>query len=166
MFFKSEIIAWFQTLNISNGPADRGMDGFAEWLKSGHILCALMNQLAPGSVRKINQTANVKMAVRLLKFTNTVNHFHLLGTTNEQRVRKHFLLPVGLYRLWHRQKWFIPGKNSDAIMPLMDRGDRIRHVTRIIRTYPTNVNKLYRQVQITLTYLLSLSIDRTIFNFN
>jgi len=73
---ESEIIAWFQTLNISNGPADRGMDGFAEWLKSGHILCALMNQLAPGSVRKINQTANVKMAaLRMNKEYENISFF-------------------------------------------------------------------------------------------
>ena len=64
--FQSEIIAWFQTLGISNGPEERGMDGFQEWLKSGHILCALMNNLAPGSIRKINNTQNVKMAVSSL----------------------------------------------------------------------------------------------------
>ena len=60
---QSEIIAWFQSLGISNGPANRGMDGFQEWLKSGHILCDLMNSLAPGSIRKVNNTEKVKMAV-------------------------------------------------------------------------------------------------------
>lgn len=74
---QSEIIAWFQTLGISNGPADRGMDGFQEWLKSGHILCALMNQLAPGSIRKINNTDNVKMAVSLLVHETSVNQVYL-----------------------------------------------------------------------------------------
>jgi len=63
VFFQTEIIAWFGALNITPGPTERGMDGFQEWLKSGQILCQLMNTLVPGSIKKIHQTENVKMAV-------------------------------------------------------------------------------------------------------
>ena len=63
IIFKSEIIAWFSDLGISSGPDNRGMDGFQEWLKDGTILCALINTLAPGTVKKIHNTKTVKMQV-------------------------------------------------------------------------------------------------------
>ena len=65
VFFQTEIIAWFGALNITPGPTERGMDGFQEWLKSGQVLCQLMNTLVPGSIKKIHKTENVKMAVRI-----------------------------------------------------------------------------------------------------
>lgn len=73
---EAEIIAWFQSLGISNGPADRGMEGFQEWLKSGHVLCDLMNSLAPGAVKKINNTEKVKMkALRMNKEYENISFF-------------------------------------------------------------------------------------------
>lgn len=78
------------------------MDGFQEWLKSGHILCALMNNLAPGSIRKINNTENVKMAVSFITLSDLPKpNVTFSGTKNEQGVREHFLFPVSLFRLWH-----------------------------------------------------------------
>ena len=56
------------------------MDGFQEWLKSGHILCDLMNSLAPGSVRKVNNTEKVKMAVSRDHCTYRYQNLHLLIT--------------------------------------------------------------------------------------
>lgn len=73
VFFQTEIIAWFGALNIAPGPTERGMDGFQEWLKSGQILCQLMNTLVPGSIKKIHQTENVKMAVRFILYLGCIH---------------------------------------------------------------------------------------------
>jgi hypothetical protein len=76
VFFQTEIIAWFGALNITPGPTERGMDGFQEWLKSGQILCQLMNTLVPGSIKKIHQTENVKMAaLRMNKEYENISFF-------------------------------------------------------------------------------------------
>lgn len=73
---EAEIIAWFQALGISNGPESRGMDGFQEWLKSGHVLCALMNALTPGAIKKVNNTEKVKMAaLRMNKEYENISFF-------------------------------------------------------------------------------------------
>ena len=73
VFFQTEIIAWFGALNIAPGPTERGMDGFQEWLKSGQILCQLMNTLVPGSIKKIHLTENVKMAVRFILYLGCIH---------------------------------------------------------------------------------------------
>merc|ERR1711956_58503 len=33
------------------------MGGFAEWLKDGHVLCALVNAIKPGIVKKVNTSS-------------------------------------------------------------------------------------------------------------
>ena len=75
--FQTEIIAWFGALNITPGPTERGMDGFQEWLKSGQVLCQLMNTLVPGSIKKIHQTENVKMAVRFMLYLGCIHVFDI-----------------------------------------------------------------------------------------
>lgn len=94
---EEEIIAWFLALNITAGPNQRGMDGFMEWLKSGSVLCSLMNLLSPGSVRKIHDTEKVKMhALRMNKEYENISFF--LKACNEYGIDKNDLFQtVDLY---------------------------------------------------------------------
>jgi hypothetical protein len=94
---EEEIIAWFLALNITTGPSSRGMDEFMEWLKSGAVLCNLMNSLAPGSIKKIHKTDTVKMAaLRMNKEYENISFF--LKACNEYGIDKNDLFQtVDLY---------------------------------------------------------------------
>jgi len=73
---ETEIIAWLNALGLSSGPEQRGMDGFQEWLKSGTLLCELINTLLPGAVKKIHKTATIKMAaLRMNKEYENISFF-------------------------------------------------------------------------------------------
>jgi len=94
---EAEIIAWFNALGISTGPAERGMDGFQEWLKSGLLLCELINKLCPGAVRKVHNTASVKMAaLRMNKEYENISFF-LDGCTTYGLQKTDLFQTVDLY---------------------------------------------------------------------
>ncbi|CAG5080278.1 Oidioi.mRNA.OKI2018_I69.PAR.g9527.t1.cds [Oikopleura dioica] len=94
---ESEIIAWFSDLGISSGPDARGMDGFQEWLKDGTILCALINTLAPGTVKKIHNTKTVKLqALRMNKEYENISFF-LDGCTKYGLEKSDLFQTVDLY---------------------------------------------------------------------
>nr|XP_026689868.1 transgelin-3 [Ciona intestinalis] len=53
-------------------PKTEGKEGFQEWLKSGKVLCQLMNVLSPGSCRA-QETAHIKLeAMKCSKERNNI----------------------------------------------------------------------------------------------
>lgn len=94
---ETEIIAWFNALGLSTGPEQRGMDGFQEWLKSGSLLCQLINTLLPGAVKKVHDTSKVKMAaLRMNKEYENISFF-LDGCTKYGLQKTDLFQTVDLY---------------------------------------------------------------------
>lgn len=49
---QNDCIAWIE--NVLHGKYNKGDDTVWKWLASGHVLCMVLNEIAPGTVKKIN----------------------------------------------------------------------------------------------------------------
>ncbi|CBY12189.1 unnamed protein product [Oikopleura dioica] len=57
-----EIVQWICDVTGVAAPAAQGPDGFRDFLRSGVVLCTLMNALKEGSCRKPHDTSKTKLA--------------------------------------------------------------------------------------------------------
>ena len=58
-----EIVQWICDVTGLAAPAAQGPDGFRDFLRSGVVLCTLMNALKEGCCRKPHDTSKTKLAV-------------------------------------------------------------------------------------------------------
>ena len=59
---EAEIVEWIVAITGTENPEATGPEGFKNFLKSGFILCNLINSIKPGLARKPHDTSKVKMA--------------------------------------------------------------------------------------------------------
>ena len=50
-----QAVKWIEVLTNETGPSDFDSKAVHLWLRSGIVLCILMNHLSPGSVKRINE---------------------------------------------------------------------------------------------------------------
>jgi len=88
-----EALEWIQAVTGENINTSGDMDNFHEILKDGTLLCRLVNELKPGSVKKINASA---MAFKCME---NINNFLTTATTLGVPTQEQFQT----VDLWERQ---------------------------------------------------------------
>jgi len=72
---EAELSDWFQALGLGR-PEGLGRDHFQNFLQDGTVLCALANSLQPGSIKRIHNPANIKIAaMKSMKMQENISFF-------------------------------------------------------------------------------------------
>jgi len=70
---ETEVRQWIEKVTGKKKP---DADTFAEWLKNGQVLCALVNAIKPGTVQKVNtQNFPFKQMENITYFMNAAREF-------------------------------------------------------------------------------------------
>lgn len=109
----AEAREWVEAVTGTTFEGD-GEDGFHETLKTGHVLCALINKIQEGSVKKVNKmkmpfasrenVSNYLKAVRAFG----VNEFELFGTDDLFEAKDLQSVVVSLHSLGRKVQEKLP----------------------------------------------------------
>lgn len=76
---EAEIVEWIAAITGVEVPEKTGPDAFQEFLKSGTLLCQLLNTLKPGSTRTPHDTSKTRLAALRKNKENENISFFLTG---------------------------------------------------------------------------------------